>query len=1170
MASILLVEDNDDHAVLAQAALSSSDGMLQVERAASADECLAMLGKRVYDAIVLDYSLPKKNGLELLRGIKEIRYDAPVVMITSHGDEKVAVEAMKQGAYDYVSKSDDYLAGLPLVLQRAIEAHEMARERAELQARIEESEERYRDLFENANDLIQSVAPDGHFVYVNRAWRETLGYSEEEIADLSLFDIIHPDSQAHCTEIFQRVMSGEEFGKIEAIFVSKDGTQIMVEGSANCKFVDGKPVATRGIFRDVTERKRAEEELRKRTHELDERVKELNCLYGISKLVEKPGTSLEEILQGTVDLIPPSWQYPEITCARVALQGQTFTTNNFEETIWGQSSDIIVYDNKVGSLETFYLEERAEGYEGPFSREERELINAIAERLGRTIERKQMEIELRKSEEKFRSVVENAPNIILIVDRDGTIRFINRTVSGFTIEDTIGLRVYDYVEPEYHDMIRETIERVLRTGEPGSCVIGGAGPDGASSWYDTQVGAIKQDGQAVAVTLITTDITERKKAEEELQKAKEAAEVANHAKSEFLANMSHEIRTPMNGIIGMTELVLDTKLTREQREYLEIVKTSADALLSLLNDILDFSKIEAGKLDLEFIDFSLRDVVDTTVEALALRAYEKGLELISHIKPDVPDALIGDSGRLRQILMNLGGNAVKFTSEGEIVVRVETESETDQEVALHCSVADTGIGIPHDKQDRIFESFTQADGSTTRQHSGTGLGLTISRQLVEMMRGRIWLESEPGIGSTFHFTARFGLQREPAAKAFPLEPADMHGLPVLVVDDNVTNRRVLEEMLTNWGMRPTAVDSGQAALTVMKQARNAGEPFFLVLLDAHMPGMDGFAVAEQIRRDAELADTKLMLLTSISQRGDTRRWRELGIAACLTKPIKQSDLLDAIMEVLDMPPDAGRLSCVSRDSECESRRRLHILLAEDNAVNQKLTVRMLQKRGHTTVVAGDGREALAALEKQSFDLVLMDVQMPEMDGFEATIAIREREKTAGTHIPIIAMTAHAMKGDRERCLAIGMDGYISKPIKAAELYEAVEDMFPAPSEVGARRPKGQPADDIMDMAEILERAGGDMELVMDVAGLFLDECPELLSEMQEAIAQRDSRTLERAAHTLKGSAANLAAKSVSGAALKLEIMGRDSDMTHAEEAYELLKEEVQRLKPVLAALGAEN
>ncbi|HEV7837094.1 MAG TPA: response regulator, partial [Gemmatimonadaceae bacterium] len=525
---------------------------------------------------------------------------------------------------------------------------------------------------------------------------------------------------------------------------------------------------------------------------------------------------------------------------------------------------------------------------------------------------------------------------------------------------------------------------------------------------------------------------------------REAAEAASQAKSEFLANMSHEIRPPMNGIIGMTELALGTEVTVEQREYLETVRSSADALLGIINDILDFSKIEARKLDIDVIDFDLRDAVGDSVRAFALRAHAKGLELACQIAADIPAAVGGDPSRLRQILVNLIGNAVKFTDKGEVVVRVECKCVDDKQVLVTFAVTDTGIGIPAEKHATIFEPFAQADSSTTRRFGGTGLGLTISARLVELMGGSIRMESEPERGTQVYFTLPFETRSATAIQTPHRELRDLHGLEVLVVDDNATNRRILEEILTVWGMRPTLVDGGLAAIEALDRALAAGKPFPMAIIDFQMPGLDGIGLAERIKARPELGTMVIMMLSSVGGQGDAMRCRELGIASYLTKPVRQSVLMEAMLSVFGAKNGAVDQPTLVTQVSNERHRSLRVLVAEDNPVNRQLVIALLGKRGHTVATVVNGREAIAALEESAFDVVLMDLQMPEMGGLEATEAIRTAERTTGARVPIIALTAHAMKGDREICLAAGMDGYLTKPINPKELIALLESLTSVP------------------------------------------------------------------------------------------------------------------------------
>ena len=1038
-------------------------------------------------------------------------------------------------------------------------------ERKRAEDSLRESEEKYKALIETTGTGYVIIDAEGRVLDANAEYVHLTGHQAlQEILGRKVTEWTAAHDLARNAEAVKRCAEQGYVRNLEIEYDHGNGEFIPIELNATV-IRSGKNVRILSLCRDITERKRAEE-----------------ARALLASIVE---CSEDAIVGHTLDGKIASWN-----------RGAEVLYGYSAKEVIGKPVPMLVAPEQVEDWRQNALKlargERVSGVEGSAVRKDRKKfevslsISPIIDAAGRLTgsaaiirditERKRAEEALRASEEQFRQLAENIRQAFFVAELD-PVRVVYMSPAYEEIWGRPCREIYERpdawlesVHPEDRERMTDFFEQSSQRGE-GMQEHRVVRHDGSVRSVRAQVFPVRDvQGKLYRLVGVVEDITAAKRAEAEIIKAKEAAESASRFKSEFLANMSHEIRTPMNGIVGMTELALDTDLSPEQREYLEMVKSSADSLLTIINDVLDFSKIEAGRLELDLIEFNLRDSLEQTIKTLALRAHQKGLELVCDVQPQVPEMIIGDPTRFRQIIVNLVGNAIKFTHHGEIIVRVDLESHLEDAVGLHFEVIDTGIGIPPEKQQRIFEAFTQADGSSSLKYGGTGLGLAISKQLIEMMQGRIWVESQLGKGSAFHFTAAFSLGKATT----PPKPTDLislAGIPVLVVDDSATNRRILDEMLARWRMKPTLAEGGERALELMFQARDAARAFPLVLTDAHMPAMDGFALAERIRQDPTLAGATIMMLTSGGQRGDAARCRELGVAAYLTKPIRQSELRDAILTVMGARTAPGeRPRLVTRHSLREGRRGLHILLAEDNVVNQRLAMRLLETRGHHVTVAANGCEVLGLLEKSDstgFDLVLMDIQMPQMSGFEATRLIRDEEKRTGKHLPIIAMTAHALKGDRERCLAAGMDGYISKPIQADDLLAAVEGLGLATAAITEKETPKRNLKNVIDTASTLAAIDGDWILLQEMVELFLNDLPGLLSNVQDAIKRGDAKGLESAAHTLKGSVGTLVARAAFEAAFRLEQMGRQGDLTEAEPAFRALEEEIELLKRALLGLS---
>jgi PAS domain S-box-containing protein len=1045
----------------------------------------------------------------LVTGAPNVRFYAGAPLITQEGYALGTLCVIDHVPRNLSPEQKDALKALSNLVVTQLELRRSVADLSKAMRERRLTEEELDQLFTLSLDMLCIAGFDGYFKRINPAWEKVLGIPVEELLSKPYTEFVHPDDRDRTEAVAQRIDEGEQAISFENRYRCADGSYRWLLWNATPSMEQKRVFA---VARDITRSKEAE--------------RRLSTGYAVTRVLAEAESLdaavpylLMSICEGLSWDLGALWRVDETVNVLRCMDLWHPPNLNFPTFV--EATRKSHFRRGMGlpgrvweSCQPAWLPDIQQGPNFPRG------AFAIAEGLHSA----------------FAFPIRLGDHVA------GVIEFFTRQRRKLEPDlmemfDSIGSQIGQFIE-------RRRAEMELKL---------------YADYLEAARHAQQEDARRLAQLV------------KELEIAKAKAEDATRAKSEFLANMSHEIRTPMNAVIGMTDLALETKMSPEQRQYLETVKSSAGSLLNLINDILDFSKVEAGKEELEHLEFRLRDSIEDALKSLALRAQEKEIELASHFPADVPDALIGDPDRLRRIVVNLVGNAIKFTESGEVVLRANLESQAKDDILLHFSVTDTGIGIPVEKQQRIFEAFAQADTSTTRKYGGTGLGLAISAQLCELMGGIMWVESEVGRGSTFHFTAHFARPQTSTEKVEESAPVKLRDLSVLVVDDNATSRHILEEMIANWRMKPVTAKDGPSAIDALHRAHRDGHPFRLLLLDAHMPGMNGFDVAARVKQDPHLHGITVIILTSAGHSEDMARAKSLGAAASVTKPAKQSELWDAIITALRV---AGRQK--TRPSNAPRRSRtarqpLRILLAEDNPVNQEVAVHLIERRGHSVIVAENGRQALEAIERHSFDLVLMDVQMPEMGGLEATRIIREQEKASGRHLPIIAMTAHAMQGDREQCIESGMDGYLAKPIDPKTFLQTVEGI----SEHSARSEPGdnnetKSAEGALDEKALLTRFSGNRKLLRNIVKTFREDCPRMMNRIRNALTAHDAVALADAAHALKGSIGNFGDSAALETTREMERAARQGKLDGAWELYATLEDQIALLLPALHTIGAQK
>jgi len=1060
-------------------------------------------------------------------------------------------------------------------MEKKLSYDELERKVQELQ----QSEEEWGQTFDAGQDLIMIIDNNHRIVRANKPMANRVGMSPEEMVGQACYEIVHgtdqpvdacphslllKDHKFHSVEIQEERLGGDFVVAVSPIMLSKGG----VQGSVH-------------VAHDITKRKKAEEILaqnEKRFRDISlsmaDWIWEVDTkgryVFSAGNSKKVLGYETDELMGKTPFDFMPKEEVLKIKPVFMEIIKKKQPIVDLKN--WNQRKDGSRVYLLTNGVPIFDDHGEFTGYRGV----DKDIT-------------KELEIE-----EKLRTVMENIMDPVAVYDKYEKVTYLNPAftrVFGWSLDELHGRRI-DFVPDEEIEARKKSISKVFQ----------GEAVSGFETWRKTKSGTriavrvgaalfLDNQGKPDGIVVNFQDITQEKQAQnelnqmnQELEKAiahanmmAQKAEIANIAKSEFLANMSHEIRTPLNGVIGMTGLLLDTDLTGDQQHYVNTVQNSGESLLSVINDILDFSKIEAGKLEMETIDFDLRSMLDDFASMMSMRVQEKDLEFLCASSPDVPALLRGDPGRLRQILANLVGNAVKFTAKGEISVRAYLEKETQKDITLLFSIKDTGIGIPKEKHDLLFQSFTQADASTTREFGGTGLGLTISKTLCEMMGGEIGVNSEVGKGSEFWFTACFKKQAEPAYRAMPAQKVDMKGLHVLIVDDNKTNREILQGQLGSWGCEVKEAVDGPDAIGKFYQAENEKDSFQIAILDMQMPGMDGLSLGKIIKADDKFKSVHLIMMTSMGQAGDAKRFKQAGFAAYLIKPVGYSDLFDCMATIIS--GDSGsqvESSIITRHTVREQHRKnIRILLAEDNLTNQQVAIGGLKKFGFVGVqIVENGALAVKAVSESSYDLVLMDIQMPEMDGHEATRQIRKLESESGKkRIPIIAMTAHAMKEDRDKCIAAGMDDYVSKPIDPKALLEVLECWLPkeksAAPPVSESKPvlkqkiSGKNNLKVFDKEALMERLMDDTELLKIIILAFLDDMPKQMDALKNHIDQKQCEDAGKQGHQIKGASANVGADALREIAAEIEIAGKAGDLDTLVSLLPQLEEAFDRLKKTM-------